>query len=143
VSNIFVPDASVLLKWALRGPEENDTASAAKLLDGWMEGRFDIVLPKLWAYEIGNVLWVRNPSQAEELMDIFIGYSFREVDLSPAISRRTYSLTRTFRVSFYDAVYHAVALMHEGILITADADYHRRAAGIGQIQLLRNFPFPS
>jgi predicted nucleic acid-binding protein len=89
------------------------------------------------------VLWVRNPSQAEELMDIFIGYSFREVDLSPAISRRTYSLTRTFRVSFYDAVYHAVALMHEGILITADADYHRRAAGIGQIHLLRNFPFPS
>jgi len=143
VSNIFVPDASVLLKWALRGPEENDTASAAKLLDGWMEGRFDIVLPKLWVSEIGNVLWVRNPSQAEELMDIFIGYSFREVDLSPAISRRTYSLTRTFRVSFYDAVYHAVALMHEGILITADADYHRRAAGIGQIHLLRNFPFPS
>lgn len=143
MSNIFVPDASVLLKWALKGPNENDTASAAKLLDGWTEGKFDIVLPKLWAYEVGNVLWVRNPSQAEELMEIFIGYTFHEVDLSPAISRRTYSLTRKFRVSFYDAVYHAVALMHEGILITADTDYHRRAAGIGQIHLLRNFPFLS
>ena len=140
---LLVPDASVLLKWALKGPEESDADCAARIFEGWTEGRIDIVLPKLWAYEVGSVLGVKNPAHAEELMEIFIGYSFPEVDLSPTISRMTYSLVRKCRVSFHDAVYHAVALTREGILITADANYHRRAAGIGQILLLRNYTFPA
>jgi predicted nucleic acid-binding protein len=140
VSNILVPDASVLLKWALKGPEENDSVAATKLFDRWMEGNVKIVLPKLRAYEVGNVLGLRNPSRAEELMDIFNGYSFHEVELSSIVCRKTYSLTKQCQVSFYDAIYHAVALLHKGMLITADEAYHRHAAGIGQIRLLRDFP---
>lgn len=140
MSNILVPDASVLLKWALKGPEENDSAAATMLFDRWLEGRIELVLPKLWAYEVGNVLGLRNPSRAEELMDLFIGYSFHEVGLTSTICKRTYSLTRQYRVSFYDAIYHAVALLHNGTLITADEAYHRRAAGIGHVRLLREFP---
>lgn len=140
MSNILVPDASVLLMWALKGPEENDSVAATKLFDRWMEGKVEIVLPNLWAYEVGNVLGLRNPSRAEELMDIFIGYSFHEVELSSIVCRKTYSLTKQCQVSFYDAIYHAVALLHKGMLITADEAYHRHAAGIGQIRLLRDFP---
>jgi predicted nucleic acid-binding protein len=140
VSNILVPDASVLLKWALKGPEENDRVAATKLFDRWMEGYYEIVLPSLWAYEVGNVLGLRNPSRAEELMDIFIGYSFHEVELSSTVCRTSYSLTMKYRVSFYDAIYHAVALLYKGLLITADEAYHRQAAGIGHVRLLRDFP---
>jgi predicted nucleic acid-binding protein len=85
------------------------------------------------------VLGLRNPSRAEELMDIFIGYSFHEEELSSTVCKRTYSLTKQCRVSFYDAIYHAVALLHNGTLITADEVYHRHAAGIGQVRLLRDF----
>lgn len=139
MSKLLVLDASVLLTWTLKGSGENDAASAAKLLASWTNGDIDILLPALWAYEVANMLWRSNPSEAEEAMDIFLGYSFREADLSPAISKRTYSLVRKCRVSYYDAVYHAVALAHEGTLVTADAAYHRRAAGIGRVRLLRDF----
>ena len=140
MSNILVPDASVLLKWALKGPEENDSIAATNLFEHWMEGKVEIVLPRLWAYEVGNVLGLRNPSRAEELMDIFLGYGFHEVDLSTTVCRKTYTLTRQCRVSFYDAIYHAVALLHNGTLITADEAYHRQSVGIGQVRLLRDFP---
>lgn len=135
----LVLDASVLLKWALKDPGESDSAAALALFHRWLEGRYVIFLPALWAYEVGNVLGLRNPNRAEELMDTFLGYSFHEVGISSVVCRRTYALTRQWRVSFYDAVYHAVALLHNGRLITADESYHRRARGIGHIELLRDF----
>jgi len=139
---VIVLDASVLLKWALKGPEESDSSKALVLLENWAAGMFEIALPKLWAYEVGNVLGMKHPSRADELMEIFIGYSFVEVGISPEICRTTYSLVRKCRVSFYDAVYHAVALRSQGILITADEAYHRNAAGFGCIRLLRDFRLP-
>ncbi len=139
---VIVLDASVLLKWALREPGESDSSNARELLENWAAGMFEMALPKLWAYEVGNVLGVKHPSRADELMDIFIGYSFAEVGISPEICRTTYSLVRKCRVSFYDAVYHAVALRFQGTLITADEAYHRNAAGFGRIRLLRDFRLP-
>jgi predicted nucleic acid-binding protein len=72
-------------------------------------------------------------------MDVFLGYSFDEVDMSPAVCRSTFTITSKYQVSFCDAVYHAVALLHKGVLITADEIYHRRVAVIGRIDLLRNY----
>jgi predicted nucleic acid-binding protein len=39
-------------------------------------------------------------------------------------------------VTFYDAVYHAVALERRGTLLTADASYLKKAGKLGSVLLL-------
>ena len=47
---IFVPDASVILKWVLREEEDHDYAFA--LLKGWINQEHEFILPSLWLYII-------------------------------------------------------------------------------------------
>ena len=53
---VIVPDASVLLKWSLDSFSEKDEAKALAIRQGWLAGRYRIILPSLWAYEVGNIL---------------------------------------------------------------------------------------
>lgn len=137
--SLVVPDASVILKWGFKAPEERDRDEAAKILDAWLDGKLAILLPRLWAFEVGNVLGLKNPTHARELMDIFIGYRFPEADTSSEICHAALALMKKHRVTFYDAVYHAVALLAGGLLVTADEVYHRKARGEGNIVLLRDW----
>ncbi|MBI4687910.1 MAG: type II toxin-antitoxin system VapC family toxin [Nitrospirae bacterium] len=126
MTQIIVPDASVLLKWAFASSEENDSDNALAFLNAWLDGKVEIVLPKLWSFEVANVLGVKKPEQAEEIMDIFIGYDFDEYDMTVELCRKALGLMRKYKVTFYDAVYHAVAILRGGILLTADERYHRK-----------------
>jgi predicted nucleic acid-binding protein len=46
---------------------------------------------------------------------------------------------KTCRVTFYDGVYHAVALLLKGVLVTADEAYFRKAGNKGRVVLLRDW----
>ena len=61
---IIVPDASVLLKWGLDTLEEDDLEQAALLQEEWLDGRVDLLLPRIWAFEVGNVLALKKPALA-------------------------------------------------------------------------------
>ena len=137
--DIIVPDASVLLKWGLDTVEEGDREQAALLQKEWLDGRIDLLLPGIWAFEVGNVLALKKPAQAEELMEIFLGYRLPEAETTPELCRATFRLMRACRVTFYDAVYHAVALLRKGVLVTADETYFRRAGNKGRVVLLRDW----
>jgi predicted nucleic acid-binding protein len=138
-SSLFVPDASVILKWAFNSPDEADGDNALDLLNRWLMGSCDFILPKLWAFECGNVLGLKNPVNAGEIMEILLGYRFVECELTNAISSATLQIMLDCKVTFYDAVYHAVAHEHRGTLITADASYYRKACAKGRIMMLDEF----
>ena len=138
--NIIVPDASVLLKWGLDLLGEDDREQAALLQEEWLDGRVDLLLPRIWAFEVGNVLALKKPAQAEELMGIFLGYRLPEAETTPELCRATFRLMKACRVTFYGAVYHAVALLRKGVLVTADEAYFRKAGNKGRVVLLRDFP---
>ena len=137
--NIIIPDASVLLKWGLDTLEEGDREQAVLLQNEWLDGRIDLLLPRIWAFEVGNVLALKKPAQAEELMEIFLGYRLPEAETTPELCRATFRLMKACRTTFYDAVYHAVAMLRKGVLVTADEAYYRQAANKGRIVLLRNW----
>ena len=42
-------------------------------------------------------------------------------------------------MTFYDAVYHAVALLLKGVLVTADEAYFRKARKKGRVVMLRDW----
>jgi predicted nucleic acid-binding protein len=137
--NVVVADASVLLKWALDPLPEDGLEQAALLQEEWLDGRIEIVLPGIWAFEVANVLALKKPAQAGELMEIFLGYRIPEAETTPELCRATFRLMKACRVTFYDAVYHAVALLRKGVLVTADEAYFRKAGNNGRIVLLRDW----
>lgn len=136
-TSLFVPDASVILKWVFDSPNEPDGDKALELLDKWLAGTCVILLPKLWIFECGNVLGLKNPAHAREIMKILISYRFAECELTSTLASVTLQFMRDCKTTFYDAVYHAVAQEYRGTLITADISYYRKACSKGCIMLLK------
>ncbi len=136
---IIVPDASVILKWAFHSSGEQSLDKALDILNLWLTGKVEIMLPKLWAFEVGNVLGLKNPQFAQEIMEILIGYRFPQHGTTPELCREIFKLMKQYRVTFYDAAYHAVALLKKGMMITNDNAYYRKAFKTGSLVMLEDF----
>lgn len=132
---LVVPDASVILKWVLRD-DEVGRKKALLILTGWLEGKYDIVLPSLWFFEVGNIISRREPNLAFDIMKRLAGYKFVEIKMTEMLLTLILELVREKRVTFYDAIYHAIAIRENGRFITADKDYFAKAKDRGYIQLL-------
>ena len=135
---ILVPDTSVLLKWAIESKDETDRDRALELRDAWLSGRCAIVLPSLWFFEAGNILGMKQPALAPQLMRILTGYHFEE-EPPATIFEKAFELMKKFKVTFYDAAFHAVAINRSGTMVTADDVYFRKASRAGHIGLLSNW----
>ena len=135
-SNLYVPDASVILKWVFDTPEEADRDAALMLLDSWVAGECEFVLPSLWLYEVGNIIGRNIPGKAAEVMELLIDYRIAEAPVTAAIAGQTLAVMADCGVTFYDAVYHAIALERRGTLVTADAAYMKKAGKLGHAVLL-------
>jgi predicted nucleic acid-binding protein len=51
-------------------------------------------------------------------------------------------LTRRYEVSFYDAAYQALALIHKGLFVTADSRYVNRVKESGSVIALSEWEPP-
>ena len=142
MSVVLVPDASVLLKWALRSDDEPDRDQALALKTAWLDGRCDLVVPTLWVYEVGNVLALKEPKVAGQLLAAMVDLQMAEVNPAayhPSILR----LMRVHKVTFYDAAYHALAIERNATMLTADVKYVRKAGRAGHVQRLEAWVVPT
>jgi predicted nucleic acid-binding protein len=135
---VIVPDASVLLKWSLDSVGEKDQEKALAIRQGWLAGRYRIVLPSIWAYEVGNILGRKQPGLACELLEIYVGYQFEE-ECAADLFERIFDIMNAIDVTFYDAAYHSVALKHRGTYVSADDKYVRKALSIGGVIALKDW----
>ncbi len=133
---IFVPDASVILKWVL-GEDEEGQDRAIELLNGWLGQEHEFILPSLWIYEVGNVLGLKRPKDAEKILGLLLEYEFKESQITNIQINLAFHLMKEFKgVTFYDAIYHTLALLEKGVLVTADKDYFKKAKNMGGIMLI-------
>jgi len=139
---LLVPDASVLLKWVLRSDEEDDRDRALALKAAWLAGSCQILVPTLWAFEVGNVLGLKHPAKADQLLDAMIDLRMPE-EPPAAYTAAIFRLMRDHHVTCYDAAYHALAVVRGGTMLTADRRYARKAEGAGHLQLLDAWRPPS
>jgi predicted nucleic acid-binding protein len=137
--NLYIPDASVILKWVFNTPQEADADAALLLLNSWTNGECELVLPSLWIYEVGNIIGRNVPDKAAEFMKMLIEYRMEEAPVTVLIAQRALSIMADCSVTFYDAVYHAVALERQGTLVTADKAYLKKAGKLGCAILLAEF----
>ena len=134
----IVPDASVILKWVLRG-DEPEREKALSILSGWLEGRYEIILPALWFFEAGNIISRREPELAGDILKRLLDFEFAEAEINGPLLKISLEIVRDCNVTFYDAAYHAVAIREKGTFVTADREYFKRAKGKGHVQLLEGF----
>ena len=139
---LVVPDASVLLKWALRSNDEPDRDRALALRAAWIDGACDLVVPSLWVFEVGNVLGLKEPTLAGPLLQAMCELGMPEESPRADIGSIV-GLMREFKVTFYDAAYHALAIRRRAVLITADRAYATKASGRGHVALLHNWRPPA
>jgi predicted nucleic acid-binding protein len=136
---LIVPDASVILKWVLPPKDEPHAAAALRLRDAAINGKLRLIVPALWLYEVGNILVRKFPAQAAAILDALVAFGITEGSPGDKWRRRAVDLVIEHGVTFYDAAYHALALVEGGIFVTADERYVSRAGRSGGIILLNDF----
>ena len=139
---LLVPDASVLLKWVLPSDDEPDAGRALLLRAAILTETVRAILPALWLYEAGNTIARRFPQQASDWLSALLKFGVEEAPPSQAWLMKTLELTSRYEVSFYDAAYHALALIHKGLFITADGRYADRVREAGSVVTLREWRPP-
>lgn len=135
-----VVDASTLLKWVLPEAEEEWVEQANSLAHAALGGRIRLLVPSLWYYEAGNILARRIPGQAAAALAHLVSL------LSPWTRQPTadtlnlaLDIVQRHGVTFYDASYHALAIVSGGVLVTADARYVRKVGQSETVVLLADW----
>ena len=133
---VVVPDASVLLKWVLPPDDEPHADKALLLRDAVVNESVRVLLPALWLFEVGNTIARRFPAHASSWLSALMKFGLEEAPPTPPWLAKTLELTGNHQVSFYDATYHALALITGGLFVTADARYISRVTQLGGIVAL-------
>jgi predicted nucleic acid-binding protein len=136
---LVVPDASVILKWILPGNNEPDADQALLLREAIANEDIRAWVPSLSVYEVGNTIARRFPDQAERWLKALIKFELDEYIPSRQWLTVVLKLTRCYQVTFYDAAYHAIAVIERGTFVTADARYANRVTGAGAVMLLSDW----
>ena len=140
---IVVPDASVILKWVLEREDEPGHPQARKLQAALLAEQVEIRVPTLWRYEIGNVLGLKQPRMATELMRALLAYEFEEIPLRTDYALEVLAHMKDVTgVTFYDSAYHVLAVRTKGLYLTADTAYVKRAKRKGHVALLAYWEGP-
>ena len=118
----IVIDASTSAKWQLS--DEPDTVQALDMLQDYIAGMVDFVTPRIWSYEIANVMnkavGIGRLTEAEgqEAFEILHMLDIEFLDFP--IPADAYRFARTYQRSVYDSLYLAAAHTHSLDLWTGD-----------------------
>lgn len=133
-------DASVMLKWYLHLPDEQDLQQAGDILKAIPQERLTLVQPPHTLLEVAAVLVRKRPERnAVEIPDLQSVLLMGRTVTSNAMLNRALSLSRQLDHHLFDTLYHAVALEEGATLITADRRYFEKAQIAGSVVLLEDF----
>ena len=100
------------------------------------------LLPALWLYEVGNTVARRFPTQAAAWLSALMKFGIEEAPPSNLWLAKALELTSRHDVTFYDAAYHSLALVHGGLFVTADTRYVNRVTESGSVIALSEWQPP-
>ena len=137
----WVVDASVAVKWALPGQDgETHQEQALTLLKDIQQGNGQVLQPPHWLAEVGAVLARLAPKQSSRMLQTFLAMEF-PMTTEWEVYEQACRLSLDLNHHLFDTLYHAVALQSsETFFITADIQYFRKAAQLGHIIELKDFP---
>jgi len=133
----IVVDASVILKPILREDGKELVEKMNYLKDNY---ELSILVPDIFRYEFMNIAGRGLDSQTAEAA--FLSFTERQVSIIPLafdLMQIAFEITNKYpKVSFYDAVYHALAKAYNTDFITADHRYYEQTKKEGNVKLLED-----
>jgi predicted nucleic acid-binding protein len=140
-SQVFILDASVAVKWYVK---EEMRDIALKLREHFVSDLIDLEAPSLILYELGNALRHHPGSTAIDCAEAVrqlsnIGIIFHELDGNLIDESATLSYKEN--ITFYDAVYVALAKILGTKLVTADTNLFEKLGeeSKSRIMLLKEY----
>ena len=127
---VYVVAASVAARFLLF---EDLSDKAGLVLEGFIEGKFELKAPKLVVYEVGNVLWkavkqgLINLDDAKEKFSFFLGLKIDSIDLDENEHEEVLEWGARNEVTYYDSAYVRASIKTGATLITADNALYMRA----------------
>lgn len=125
---VGVADASILLKWILPEPGHKE---ALALLAEWVHGRIELIAPRLAVAEAASALCKkvrRKHLTTEAAAGAFALLSENHPELFDDDLPAALTLALRHQMSFWDAVYVALAIERRCDLITADRRLYSAAS---------------
>jgi predicted nucleic acid-binding protein len=136
----LVVDASVALKWFLRGRRNEPHVANAEAIAAAIErSGTELFAPVHWTAEVIAVLARMEPGVVDDALLLLDDMRPLVVDGVP-ILKRAVELSTALNHHLFDTLYHAVALEEGAILVTADEVYFGKASQFGGVQRLADFP---
>lgn len=134
---LYILDASVLIKWFTH---EEHRENALKLRADFLEDKIEIGTPTLTFYEIMNYATRKDPGRAllflSQIQMLNMTNFFQTIENT---STAMEIMIKFPKISFYDAIYHAIAINHNGTFITADEKYYQITKRLKHIKLLKDY----
>ena len=135
-SRLLVLDASIVLAHIL--DETEHERQLDKLFNDLENDQCKVLVPSLIIHEIANRL-SRVPDFTPEVIIESLGI-FATIDPQPDVLTKTIAITRQYKsTTWYDAIYHATALVYGGILVTADHKYYQATKLLGGSIFIENY----
>ena len=134
-----VADASIILKWVLPWDNEPYAKQAHAISQAFYDSEIDLIVPSLWVFEVGNVLTIKYPEVAGALLTHLANLDIPVVQPSARLIALTAQLVARHSVTFYDASYHALAMMAGALFVTADEKFLRKVPGDKYCQHIRDW----
>ncbi len=139
----LVVDASVAVKWFFpESSTEPDADMAAKLLRAIGDGRVELIQPPHWLAEVAAVITRLRPGLAAEAIDLLDTLEL-QILADADLYKRASQLATQLGQHLFDTLYHALAIEHEALLVTADDRYLRKARRLGSVVGLKEWVAPA
>ena len=127
----YVIDASVAVKWFIKEGEK-DREAALAIRQRHINGQAQMIVPELFLLEVPNAIKAGRRGTEEELADVLDVLTDMGIQIerhSKEILRKTNALAWAYKLTWYDAVYVAVAESLGFPMVTADEALVRKMRG--------------
>lgn len=139
---VYVVDASVAARFLL-GEDLEDEARA--VLEGFVDGRYNLVAPPVVVYEVGNALRTAvargevDAGEAREAFGFFLRLNLGRIGASSDLLGGAFAFSIDHGISYYDGVYIWSSKMMDAPLLTADDGQLEAAKGVVSAIHLKDF----
>lgn len=135
---LYIADASVLLKWFIEEIEDHE--QALKFKKDFVNEKIEINIPTCCIYEIMNTITRKIPQAAMIILSQILIMEIEEFTLNLENSYTAVEIIDKFpKISFYDAIYHSLAIRNNGTFLTSDKKYYNLAKPLKHIKLLKDY----
>lgn len=131
-------DVSVALKPILEEAESHLAEIILNLKDNF---KLSILVPEIFPMEFLNTVGRKLGKNAA--LEAYKSLAYRQISVIPHaddINKKALSLMEKYpKIAFYDALYHALAMIYNVPYVTSDQKYYEQVRREGNITLLENY----